>query len=94
MEILVKIIQRDPVMDLSNEVKYFCIGSLTKLMDIFPNLVNGLVNAGLCKGLTKSMEGSFGQIEISEACIQAFEMISKENPGAVLRSGAIATILQ
>ena len=33
MEILVKIIARGPIMDLSNEVKYFCIGSLTKLME-------------------------------------------------------------
>ena len=51
MDILVKIVQRDPMTDLSNEVKFFTIQCLTTLMDIFPSLVNGLVNAGLAKAM-------------------------------------------
>jgi hypothetical protein len=52
MDILVKIVNRDPITDLSNEVKFFTIQCLTTLMDIFPTLVNTMVNAGLVKGMT------------------------------------------
>ena len=52
MDILVKIVNRDPITDLSNEVKFFAIQCLTTLMDIFPTLVNTMVNAGLVKGMT------------------------------------------
>ena len=94
MDILVKIVQRDPVTDLSNEVKFFAVQSLTTLMDIFPSLVNGLVNAGLVKGLVTVMEGSVGFIDLTEACIKSMEKIVLENPPAILRSGAVALILQ
>jgi hypothetical protein len=63
-------------------------------MDIFPSLVNGLVNAGLAKGMTTVMQGSIGFIDLSEACIKAYEKIVVENPPAVLRSGAVACIFQ
>ena len=52
MDILVKIVSRDPLTDLSNEVKFFAVQCLTTLMDIFPSLVNALVQAGLLKGMT------------------------------------------
>jgi hypothetical protein len=55
MDILVKIVNRDPITDLSNEVKFFAIQCLTTLMDIFPTLVNTMVNAGLVKGMTTVM---------------------------------------
>jgi len=80
--------------DLSNEVKFFIIQCLTTLMDIFPSLVNGLVNAGLVKAMTGVMQSSFGFIDLSEACIKAYEKIAAENPPAVLRSGAVGCILQ
>jgi hypothetical protein len=94
MDILVNIIKRDPITDLSNEVKYFSIGCLTTLMDIFPTLVNALVNVGLVKGMTTVLQQAMGFIDLSEACIKAFEKVVLENPGAVLRSGAVAVILQ
>lgn len=80
--------------DLSNEVKFFAIQSLTTLMDIFPSLVNGLVNAGLVKGLVSVMESSVGFIDLTESCIKSMEKIVLENPPAILRSGAVALILQ
>ena len=46
MDILVKIVGRDTLTDLSNEVKFFAIQCLTTLMDIFPTLVNHLVSLG------------------------------------------------
>jgi hypothetical protein len=36
------------------------------------------------------MERSMGFIDLSEACIKAFEKISVENPYAILSSGAMA----
>jgi hypothetical protein len=63
-------------------------------MDIFPTLVNGLVNAGLAKGMATVMQGSIGFIDLSEACIKAYEKISQENPPAVLKSGAVGIILE
>jgi len=45
-------------------------------MDIFPTLVNGLVNAGLAKGMATVMQSSIGFIDLSEACIKAYEKIS------------------
>lgn len=56
MDILVNIINREMVSDLGLEVKYFAVQSLTTLMDIFPSLVNNLVNAGLIKGVTAAMQ--------------------------------------
>jgi hypothetical protein len=94
MDILVKIVNRDPITDLSNEVKFFTIQCLTTLMDIFPTLVNTMVNAGLVKGMTTVLQSSVGFIDLSEACIKAYEKISMENPPAVLKSGAVGVILQ
>ena len=94
IDILVKIINRDPLTDLSNEVKFFAIQCLTTLMDIFPTLVNTMVNAGLVKGMTTVLAQSVGFIDLSEACIKAYEKIAMENPPAVLKSGAVGMILQ
>jgi hypothetical protein len=63
-------------------------------MDIFPTLVNTMVNAGLVKGMTTVLQSSVGFIDLSEACIKAYEKISMENPPAVLKSGAVGVILQ
>ena len=63
-------------------------------MDIFPSLVNSLVNAGIIKGMTSVMQQSMGFIELSDACIKAYEKIVQENPPAVLRSGAMPIILE
>lgn len=63
-------------------------------MDIFPSLVNGLVHAGLVTAMATLMQGSFGFVDLSEACIKAYEKIVQENPPAVLRSGAVGIILQ
>jgi len=35
-----------------------------------------------------------GFVEIGEACIKAFEKIVIENPGTVLKSGAVAIIIE
>jgi hypothetical protein len=94
MDILVKIINRDPITDLSNEVKFFAIQCVTTLMDIFPTLVNTMVNAGLVKGMTTVLQSSLGFIDLAEACIKSYEKIALENPPAVLKSGAVAIILQ
>lgn len=63
-------------------------------MDIFPSIVNALVNAGLAKSLTSVMESAVGFIDLTESCIKAFEKIAVENPLAVLRSGAAGIVLQ
>jgi len=94
MDVLVKIINREMMSDLAPEVKYFAIQSLTTLMDIFPSLVNNLVNAGLVKGMTTVMQQSIGFTELSEACIKGIEKVVLENPAAVLKSGAIGVILE
>lgn len=94
MNILVKIVTREAMTDLSNEVKFFAIQCLTTLMDIFPTLVNALVNAGLAKGMANVMQTSIGFIDLSEACVKAFDKISQENPPAILKCGAIAVILE
>ena len=94
MDILVKIVARDPMTDLSNEVKFFAVQCLTTLMDIFPSLVNSLVQAGLLKGMTTLMSQSMGFIDLAEACIRSFEKIVVENPSAVLKSGALGTMLE
>jgi hypothetical protein len=62
-------------------------------MDIFLTLVNGLVNAGLAKGMVTVMQNSIGFIDLSETCIKYYEKISKENPPAVLKSEAVEIIL-
>lgn len=94
IEILVKIVTRDALTDLSSEVKFFAIQCLTTLMDIFPNLINALVSAGLVAGLNSVMQTSFGFIDLAEACIKAFEKIVSVNPVVVLKSGTVGTILQ
>ena len=94
MDILVKIVNRDALTDLSNEVKFFAVSCLTTLMDIFPSLVNSLVNTGLLKGMTQLMQNTMGFIDLAEACIKAYEKIALENPSAVLKSGAIGCVLQ
>ena len=94
IDILVKIVERDPMTDLSNEVKFFAIQAITTLMDIFPQLVNGLVNSGLVKSMTGVLQNSLGFIDLAEACIKAYEKIIHENPPAVLKSGAVGIILQ
>ena len=63
-------------------------------MDIFPQLVNSLVNAGLLKGMTQLMQNTMGFVELAEACIKAYEKVALENPSAVLKSGAIGCVLQ
>ena len=72
----------------------FAIKSLYTMMDIFPTLVNAMCHAGLPKAMVACMENSMGLMDIIEACIKAFERMSNENPPAVLRSGAIACMLQ
>ena len=62
-------------------------------MDIFPSLVNGLVHAGLLKGMAGVLQTSLGFVEVTEACIKAYEKIALENPPAVLRCGAVGLIL-
>lgn len=52
LDILVKVINREIMTDLSNEVKFFSIQCLSTLMDIFPGSVNSLVHAGLVKGMS------------------------------------------
>ena len=93
MDILVKIVNRDMMSELGLEVKFFAIQALTTIMDIFPSLVNNLVNAGLVKGMTSVMQQSVGFTELSEACIKCLEKVVQENPPAVLKSGAIAVVL-
>ena len=93
MDILVKIVNRDMMSELGLEVKFFAIQALTTIMDIFPSLVNSLVNAGLVKGMTSVMQQSVGFTELSEACIKCLEKVVQENPPAVLKSGAIAVVL-
>ena len=82
--------------DLCNEVKFFAIQCLTTLMDIFPQVCNSLVNAGLVKGVTTCLRTFLGMgfIDLAEACIKAYERIVVENPPAVLKSGAIAFLLE
>jgi hypothetical protein len=94
MDILVKIVTRDPLTDLSNEVKFFAVQCLTTLMDIFPSLVNALVHAGLPKGMVDLMRNSLGFLDLAEACIKGFDKIALENPSAVLKSGAVAVVLE
>jgi len=45
-------------------------------MDIFPSLINSLVSAGLTKHMTSVLQNSFGFIDLSEACIKAYEKIA------------------
>ena len=93
MDILVKIVNKEMMSDLALEIKFFAIQSLTTLIDIFPSLVNNLVNAGLVKGMTQVMQNSMGFLELPEACIKCLEKIVQENPPAVLKSGAIAVVM-
>ncbi len=62
-------------------------------MDIFPTICNSLVSHGAVKALCDVMERSLGFIDLSEACIKAFDKISTENPYAILTSGALSLCL-
>ena len=94
MEILVKLVVREPITDLCNEVKFFSISCLVSLMDIFPSLINSLINHGLVRGMTGVLQADMSLVEVGEACIKAFEKIVIENPGTVLKSGAIAILIE
>ena len=89
-----KMVNREVIMDLCGEVKFFAISSLTTLMDIFPQLCNSLVNLGFVKGLKNTMNLQLGMIDLNEACIKALDRIVVENPPAVLKSGAIPNMLE
>ena len=60
--------------------------SLTNLIDISPNIVSHVVNAGGVNKLCETMGNAFGFVELAEACIKALEKISHENPHVVLTS--------
>lgn len=57
---------------------------LINLMDIFPSICGTLVNLGAVKTLCEVMERSMGFIDLTEACIRAFDKIAVENPYVVL----------
>ena len=94
MDILVKMANREVIMDLCGEVKFFVITSLSTLMDIFPQLCNSLVNLGFVKALKTTMNLQLGMIDLNEACIKALDRIVTENPPAVLKSGCIPGMLE
>ena len=82
--------------DLSDDIKYNAIQCLTNLIDLFPNVVNYLINAGIVDGLSRAVRGSFttGFQDLTVNCVRAFEKIVPEAPSAVMRGGAIPVILQ
>ena len=45
--------------DLSDDIKYNAIQCLTNLIDLFPNVVNYLLNAGIVDGLSRAVKSSF-----------------------------------
>lgn len=55
-------------------------------MDISPNIVSHVVNAGGVNALCETMQTAMHFIELSEACIKALEKISHENPYVILTS--------
>ena len=63
-------------------------------MDIFPTLVNSIVNAGLVSGMTTVLQNCLGFVDLTEACIKAYEKIVLENPPVVLRSGSVPCMLE
>ena len=95
MDCLCKHLNNESLSDLGDDIKYNAVQCLTNLIDLFPNVVNHLVNAGLIKGLTNSIRSSFntGFQDLTLNCIKAFEKVVPEAPGAVLRSGAIPLVL-
>ena len=66
------------------------------MIDLFPNVVNYLINADICGGLTRSVKSSFntGFQDLTVNCIRAFEKIVAEAPSSVMRCGAIPAILE
>lgn len=40
------------------------------------------------------IQNSLGFLDLAEACLRAFEKIALENPVSVLRSGAVAAVLE
>ena len=71
----------------------FATQCLTNLMDIFPTICNSIISHGGVKCLCELMERNLGFIDLSEACIKAFDKIAAENPYAILTSGAIGLCL-
>ena len=96
MDSLCKHLNKDFMSDLGDDIKFNAIQCLTNLIDLYPNIVNHLVNVGLIKGLTNSVRSSFntGFQDLTLVCIRAFEKVVSEAPHAVLRSGAIPLVLQ
>jgi hypothetical protein len=103
---LIEIVKKPEMTDISNEINrnliyqshliliiVFAVQCLTNLMDIFPTICNSIVSHGAVKALCDVMERSMGFIDLSEACIKAFDKISTENPYAILTSGALSLCL-
>ena len=59
MDCLCRHLNNESLSDLGDDIKYNAVQCLTNLIDLFPNVVNHLVNAGLIKGLTNSIRSSF-----------------------------------
>lgn len=53
--------------DFGDDIKFAAISCITNLIDLFPNVVGHLLNVGLIKGLTLSIQNSIntGQIDIT-----------------------------
>jgi len=58
-------------------------------MDISPNIVSTVVNAGGVNSLCETMANAMHFLELIEACIKALEKISVENPYVILTSQAL-----
>lgn len=87
---------QEALSDFSDEIKYNAIQCLTSLMDLFPNVVNYLINAGIVDGLSRAVKSSFttGFQDMTVSSVRAFEKIVHEAPSAVMRGGAMPIILQ
>ena len=97
LDILCKILANECYSDyLIGQIKFSAISSITNIVDLSPNIVGHLLNVGLIKGLTKAIQQSFaiGETDLTVDCIKTLEKVTPEAPGAVLKSGAIPTILQ
>jgi hypothetical protein len=90
---LIKILERPILTDFTTEVKYHAVLSFTNLMDISPNIVSHVVNAGGVNALCETMANALGFIELSEACVKAIEKISHENPYVILTSQTLQITL-
>ena len=65
---------QEALSDFSDEIKYNAIQCLTSLMDLFPNVVNFLINAGIVDGLSRAVKSSFttGFQDITVSAVRAF----------------------